>query len=140
MIAWITKFIPMPWLYVGLAIAFAAMAGWTWIAQARMEAAQADARAEKIRADANTGAYLTLAKLTNEQNYAIQRLETAAAMREENAKAAAIKAEQAAKPHADRSTYYLGLKPPQSGQCEAAWELGREYIKTRAVAAAGRVR
>lgn len=140
MISWLTKLIPMPWLYVGIAIAFAAMAGWTWIAQARMEAAQARERAEKIRADANTGAYFTLAELTKKQTYMITALEEAAQKRAATAKTAAQAARSAAQPHRARQTYYQGLKAPQTGQCAAAGELIREYAKTRAPAAADRVR
>jgi hypothetical protein len=147
MLTWITKLIPAPYLYLGLALAFAAMAGWTWIAQARMEAAQANARAEKTRADGektradtNTAAYLSLATLTKKQNDEIEALKVEGEKRAAVAEAAAQESRHAAIPHLDRSAYYLGLKAPQSGVCDATKELIDGYSKVRALAAAGSVR
>ena len=140
MIALITKFIPLPWLLGGLALALAALTGWALISQAKMETAQADARAEKIRADANTAAYLSLAALATKQNTAILELEAAGKLREEIAKQAGQEAAQAAKPHEERVTHYLGLKTPTNGQCAAAGDLANAYFKTRAAAAVDSVR
>ena len=88
--------------------------------------------AEKLRADANESAYLTLAKLTKTQNDSITTLKLQGEEREKVAIEAVKIASQNAKKHEDKAAYYKSLVVPEvSKQCDYAKGLLNDYVKDR---------
>ncbi|MEO6146537.1 MAG: hypothetical protein ABIT70_05685 [Sulfuriferula sp.] len=140
MLGLLSKITPLYWLYIAAALAFAGVFGWGETMKMERNVARVQAAAEKTRADANTNAYLALAEVTKRQNAAVQTLKDETAAREAKAAQAAQEATRAAIPHQNKSAYYLGLKAPQSGVCDATKELINGYAKDRAHAVAGSVR